>query len=100
MNNLALTYRNQGRWKEMEELGVQVMQTMKRVLGDEHPDTLTSMHNFAFTLQSQARREEALALMETCFQSRQQVLGKQHYDTQLSLGTLNSWRAERSDENP
>jgi len=32
MFNLALTYRNQGRWKEAEELQVLVMETMKRVL--------------------------------------------------------------------
>jgi hypothetical protein len=53
-----------------------VMQTRKRVLSDEYPNTLTNMSNLAFTLQSQARREEALALMETCFQLRQQVLGE------------------------
>jgi hypothetical protein len=100
MSNLASVYSNQGRWKEAEELQMQVMQTRKRVLGDEHPDTLLSMHNLAFTLQSQARRQEALALMETCFQSRQHVLGKQHSHTQLSLATLNGWRAECSDENP
>ena len=33
MANLASTYRNQGRWKEAEELEVQVMETRKRVLG-------------------------------------------------------------------
>ena len=33
MANLASTYRNQGRWKEAEELEVQVMETSKRVLG-------------------------------------------------------------------
>ena len=71
---------------------------MKSVLGDKHPDTLTSMNNLAFTLQSQARHEEALALMEECFQSRQQVLGKQHPHTQSSLTMLDSWRAERSDK--
>jgi hypothetical protein len=100
MSNLASTYSNQGRWKVAEELQVQVMQTSKRVLGDEHPHTLTSMHNLAFTLQSQARRQEALALMETCFHSRQQILGKQHPYTQWSLDALNSWRAGFSDENP
>ncbi|EMD58161.1 hypothetical protein COCSADRAFT_104582, partial [Bipolaris sorokiniana ND90Pr] len=57
---------NDGRYKEAEELDVQVMQMRKRVLGDEHPNTLTSTNNLAFTLQSQARREEALALMEIC----------------------------------
>jgi hypothetical protein len=52
---------NQGRWKEAEELQVQVLETSKRVLTDEHPDTLISMHNLASTLQSQARHEEAHA---------------------------------------
>ncbi|KAF1831070.1 hypothetical protein BDW02DRAFT_70292 [Decorospora gaudefroyi] len=94
MANLASTYRNQGRLKESEELEVQVMETSKRVLTNEHPDTLTSMANLAFTLQSQARHEEALALMERCFQLRELVLGKQHPNTQSSLNTLSDWRAE------
>ncbi|KAF5512206.1 Kinesin light chain 3 [Colletotrichum aenigma] len=38
--NLASTYRKQGRWKEAEELEVRVMETRKRVLGEEHSDTL------------------------------------------------------------
>jgi hypothetical protein len=70
------------------------------VLGDEYPDTLTSMHNLAFTLQSQTRCEEALALMEKCFQSRQQVPGEQHHDTQSSLGTLNKYRKQRCPVTP
>jgi len=49
MANLASTFWNQGRWKEAEELEVQVMETRKRVLGQEHPSTLTSMANLAFT---------------------------------------------------
>ncbi|KAH8744696.1 hypothetical protein F5882DRAFT_313069, partial [Hyaloscypha sp. PMI_1271] len=48
MGNLASTYRNQGRWKEAEDLEVQVMETSLRVLGAEHPDTLTSMNNLTF----------------------------------------------------
>ncbi|KAH8761907.1 hypothetical protein BGZ57DRAFT_992576, partial [Hyaloscypha finlandica] len=31
--NLASIYRNQGRWKEAEDLDVQVIETRKRVLG-------------------------------------------------------------------
>ncbi|KAL8849830.1 MAG: hypothetical protein Q9198_011124, partial [Flavoplaca austrocitrina] len=64
MANLASTYRNQGRRKEAEELGVQVMETAKRVLGEEHPDTLTSMANLAYALASQSRNEEAIPMME------------------------------------
>jgi tetratricopeptide (TPR) repeat protein len=63
MNNLALTYRNQGRWKEAEELNVQVMEMRKRVLGTEHPDTLTSMNNLASTYQNLGKWKEAEKLL-------------------------------------
>jgi len=45
VGNLASTYWNQGRWKEAEKLQVLVMGTMKRVFGEEHPHSLTSMGN-------------------------------------------------------
>jgi len=69
MANLASTYRNQGGWKEAEELEVRVMETFKRVLGEEHSDTLTSMANLASTYRSQGRwdaaEELSVQLMET-----------------------------------
>jgi len=70
-----------------------VIETRKRVLSDEHPYTLSSMHNLAYTLWSQSCYKEAVAWIESCFQSREQVLGRQHLDTQSSLKTLDSWRA-------
>jgi len=57
--NLASTYRNQGRWKEAEELEVQVMETSLWVLGVEHPSTLTSMNNLALTYGNQGCWKEA-----------------------------------------
>jgi len=47
MANLASTFCYQGQWKEAMELFLQVVETRKRVLGKEHPDTLTSMANLA-----------------------------------------------------
>jgi Tetratricopeptide repeat len=44
MANLALTYRNQGQWKEAEGLEVQVMKMNLRVLGAEHPARYTDKH--------------------------------------------------------
>jgi hypothetical protein len=38
---------NQERWQEAEVLLRQEMETRKRVLGEEHPHTLTSMANLA-----------------------------------------------------
>jgi len=49
---------------------VQVMETMKRVLGEEHPNTLTSINNLAFTQKSLRRDIEALQLMERCVEPR------------------------------
>jgi Tetratricopeptide repeat len=46
--NLASTYRDQGRWNEAKELQVQMMKMMKRVLGQEHLHTLSSIANLAF----------------------------------------------------
>ena len=59
MANLASTYRNKGRWKEAEELFVQVIKTSVRVLGREHLDTLISMANLASTYRNQGRWKEA-----------------------------------------
>ncbi|KAL4867983.1 hypothetical protein BDV12DRAFT_186267 [Aspergillus spectabilis] len=55
----VLETRKQGRWKEAEELEVQVLKTSKQVLGLEHPDTLTSMHNLAFTWESMGKQNDA-----------------------------------------
>ena len=59
MANLASTYRQQGRWNEAEQLQVQVMDMRKKLLGAEHPDTLTSMANLASTYWQQGRWNEA-----------------------------------------
>lgn len=77
MANLASTFWNQGRWKEAE-LEVQVMEASSRVLGEEHPDTLTSMDNLAFTMKVQGRHLEAIKLMAECVRLQIRVLGAEH----------------------
>jgi hypothetical protein len=49
MNNVASMYVYQGRWKEAEELFVQVVEMSTRVFGEGHPFTLTSMGNLTST---------------------------------------------------
>ena len=55
--------------KEAEDLEVLVMETRKRVLGEEHPDSLTSMAELASTYWSQGRLKDTedleVLLMET-----------------------------------
>ncbi|KAF1975419.1 putative kinesin [Bimuria novae-zelandiae CBS 107.79] len=82
------------RWDAAEELFVQVMETRKKKLGADHPDTLTSMANLAFTWKAQARSAEAIALMRQCVQQRQQVLKAGHPNLVSTLTVLEEWEAE------
>ncbi|KAE8380695.1 hypothetical protein BDV26DRAFT_279319 [Aspergillus bertholletiae] len=79
---------SEGRWKEAEELGIQVMQLQKQVLGPEHPDTLASMGNLALTYTDQGRWKEAEELQVQVMQLRKQVLGPEHPDTLAIMGNL------------
>ena len=64
------------------------METRKRVVGAELPNTLTSMNNLAFTWKGQGKAKDALPLMEECFRYRRNYIGVDHLDTQSSLETL------------
>ena len=98
MNNLGSTYQNQGRWKEAEEFKVQVMEMGKRVLGEEYPDTLTSIANLTFTWESQGRLDEALVSMRRCVEVQQYALGPDHLSTVSNVAALRGWEANgRSD---
>ena len=57
--NLALMYREQGRYKQAKELGLKAVQDSERVLGGEHPDTLISMAVLALTYNEQGRWKES-----------------------------------------
>ncbi|KAJ5335664.1 uncharacterized protein N7506_005600 [Penicillium brevicompactum] len=87
---LATAYRLEGRWKEAEQLEVQVMETSKTKLGHDHPDTLSSMANLASTYRNQGRWEKAeqleVQVMDTC----KLKLGEEHLDTLSSMANLAS----------
>ena len=46
-SNFALVMTESGDWKNAQQLEAQVMDMRKKLLGGEHPDTLTSMSNLA-----------------------------------------------------
>ncbi|KAJ5496696.1 hypothetical protein N7463_008683 [Penicillium fimorum] len=102
MANLALTYtrqgrweeaeklqaQNQGRWEETEKLEVQVMETRKTKLGDDHPDTLASMTNLAFTWKFSDQSANALGLLLACLAKQDKALGPNHPQTLSNLEAL------------
>ena len=67
------------------------MEARKKVLGLEHPNTLSSMANLVYTLNDQDRRDETLPLMISCLKLRREVLRELHSDTQSALATLVTW---------
>ncbi|KAI9789841.1 MAG: hypothetical protein M1816_005758 [Peltula sp. TS41687] len=89
-NTIGKVYYEDGRWKEAEELFVQVMETSSRVLGQEHPSTLTSMANLASTFWNQGRWKEAEELEVQVMETSSRVLGQEHPDTLTSMANLAS----------
>jgi Tetratricopeptide repeat len=68
------------------------METRKRVLGQEHPDTLTSMHNLAYTYNALGFADKAISLMTDVVALRILALGEEHPDTNDSKVALARWR--------
>jgi len=98
MDNLACTYRHQGRLDTAEELGVQVIEISRKKLGADHPNTLCTMNNLAFTWKAQGRDTEALQLMRECVQFRRRKLGVSHPHYIISLKALGEWEAEQAED--
>jgi hypothetical protein len=49
MSNLAIMYSDQEKIAEAANLEEKVLEARRRILGDEHPHTLSSMGNLAWT---------------------------------------------------
>ncbi|MDE9440035.1 tetratricopeptide repeat-containing protein, partial [Staphylococcus xylosus] len=104
--NLASTYTKQHRWKEAEDLEMKVVEGKRRLLGEEHRETLISMNNLAarrrpsadaykhkqtrmvYKVQGRLREAEEVELQAADMSSR--VLGEDHLFTLICRGNLAS----------
>ena len=64
------------------------MDIKKKVLGAEHPDTLSSMGSLASTYLHQGRWNEAEQVEVQVMEMRKKVLGAEHLDTLLIIRDL------------
>jgi len=60
----------------------------KRILGEDHPDTLSSMGNLAALYESQGNYDAALPLCLECLDKQKRILGEDHPSTQTSMNNL------------
>ncbi len=78
----------QGKYNEAIPLAEQALAIRKQQLGDNHPDTATSLNNLAALYESQGRYSEAEPLYKQALAIRKQQLGDNHPDTAQSLNNL------------
>ncbi|KAM0691630.1 hypothetical protein Q7P36_007829 [Cladosporium allicinum] len=78
----------EGRWREAEELVVKAMEASRRVVGEEHPSTLSAMANLAATYRNQGRWKEAEELQVKVMEARSRVVGEEHPDTLSAMANL------------
>ncbi len=69
------------------DYGKALVADRERVLGETHPDTLTSRNNLAAAYDTAGRLSEAIPLYERTLADRERVLGETHPDT---LGSRNN----------
>ena len=77
-----------GAYKSAENLLRRELEIRSRILGDEHPRTLTSMNNLAVTLLAQGDLAGARELHEQVRKIRRRILGSEHPDTLTSIANL------------
>ena len=78
-------------------MGATVLADAERLLGPDHPHTLTSRDNLARAYWSAGRLREAITLYERNLADRERLLGPNHPDTLTSRGNLAGayWSAGR-----
>ena len=87
-NALADMFKSKGEYDRALPLYEECLAKRKRVLGDDHPDTLASLNNLAGLFESKGEYDRALPLYEECLAKKKRVLGDDHPDTLTSLNNI------------
>jgi len=88
MATMGFVYHSLGLYAQAEPLLEQALAERKRVLGDDHLDTLASINGLAILYKSQGRHAEAEPLYLSTLETRKRVLGDDHPHTLASMNNL------------
>jgi tetratricopeptide (TPR) repeat protein len=88
MSNLANTLGDQGHLEEAAKMYKEVLEKRRRILGDEHPSTISAMSNLANTLGDQGHLEEAAKMYKEALEKARRTLGEDHPTTKLVTHNL------------
>jgi eukaryotic-like serine/threonine-protein kinase len=90
-DTIGQTYTDLGLHAEAGKQLERALDLRRRVLGPEHPDTLTTMNNLAAVYDIEGKFPETEALFSQILEIRRRVLGPEHPDTlasMMNLGTV------------
>ena len=85
---VAIYFNDIGQYNLAEPLYERALAIREKVLGEEHPDTATTLNNLAWLYESQGRYDEAEPLYERALAIYEKVLGEEHPDTATTLDNL------------
>jgi serine/threonine protein kinase len=85
---LAELYQQFGLYAAGIQLEQQALATRRRLLGEEHPDTLVAINSVGILLNAQGELSEAEPYLREALEKRRRILGEEHPDTLNSLNSL------------
>jgi hypothetical protein len=95
-----MSFAYQGKCVKVERIQREVLGVQRRVLGEEHPDTLTSAGNLAMSFAYQGKYAEAEEMLQAALAAQQRVLGSAHPDTLSIAKSLEVVRSEMRAKQP
>jgi tetratricopeptide (TPR) repeat protein len=89
-DNLAQVRSSDGQYAEAEQIFGEVLDVKRRVLGNEHPDTLMVRSNLAVCLGHQKKHAEAERIYREVLAMTRRIFGEEHPHTLRCAGNLAS----------
>jgi tetratricopeptide (TPR) repeat protein len=87
-NNLAVLYRDQGRYDVAEPLYQRALAITEQALGPDHPNTAADLNSLAQLYYKQGRYDAAEPLYQRALAITEQALGPDHPNTAAGLNNL------------
>ncbi|KAF2469960.1 uncharacterized protein BDR25DRAFT_226690, partial [Lindgomyces ingoldianus] len=80
--------RNVGKWSEEQAVQEIVLDERRRILREEHPNTITAMNNLAAKLTQQGQPDEAARIFKEMLEKMKPIRGEEHPDTRTAAQNL------------
>ncbi|KAH7131160.1 pfs protein [Dactylonectria macrodidyma] len=90
VNNLGSLYKDQGKFKEAEEMYERALEGTEKALGPHHTSTLTTVNNLGNLYKDQGKFKEAVEMYERALEGKEKALGPHHTSTLTTVNNLGS----------